>query len=198
LKCFRYYPSSKETDKNCRVPDGLIHITFVKEISFAGYDVREFQVTRWLVDDKDDNKNMTQLDEPRQIYQYHYTAWPDHGLPENPGEVVQFLQEVNNCHKKLGGYLLVHCSAGIGRTGTFILIDMLIQDIESKGLTVELDIFQALDKIRQQRSGLVQTKGQYRFLYEALAEYIQQELPATVTPEAAELVLEKDEHVYNN
>lgn len=70
-----------------------------------------------------------------------FQAWPDHGVPADPGCVLDFLHEVNKKQKTLvnefpsspPGAILVHCSAGIGRTGTFIVIDMILDQLEKHG-----------------------------------------------------------------
>ena len=116
----------------------------------------------------------------REIFQYHFKAWPDHGVPRNPDSVLDFLMIVN---KQMGeiraitpalGDVVVHCSAGIGRTGTFIVIDILLKLMEAKGHDVAIDIQQTIHRVRGQRPGMIQTEGQYRFIYEAVAQHIGQ------------------------
>lgn len=116
----------------------------------------------------------------RLIYQYHLQAWPDHGVPEDPGRVLSFLDIVNEQQDKLqaleqAGPLVVHCSAGIGRTGTFIVIDMLLSQIMALGPNCEIDIYKTVQYVREQRSGMVQTEAQYRFIYNAVQKYIETE-----------------------
>lgn len=79
--------------------------------------------------------------EARCIHQFHFKAWPDHGVPSDPTTVLSFLKDVNdrqNSHKQNAttseiGPVVVHCSAGIGRTGTFIVIDILLNVLEVEG-----------------------------------------------------------------
>ena len=84
----------------------------------------------------------SQESEGRRIYQYHFKAWPDHGVPHDPGAVLGFLQDVNLRQNTLSdegvspGSIVVHCSAGIGRTGTFIVIDILLNLITFQGVCV--------------------------------------------------------------
>ena len=86
----------------------------------------------------------------------HYTAWPDHGVPENAMSVISFLHCVRREHPHcLDQPLLVHCSAGVGRTGTFILLDTVIQQIKNEGT---LSIYNVLKNVRDQRMKMVQTK----------------------------------------
>ncbi|XKL67942.1 hypothetical protein PGB90_003433 [Kerria lacca] len=102
-------------------------------------------------------------------------AWPDHGVPSDPGCVLNFLHDVNVRHDALDntGPIIVHCSAGIGRTGTFIVIDMIINQIKKYGLNCEIDIQKTIQMVRCQRSGMVQTEAQYQFVYLAVQQYIQ-------------------------
>jgi len=117
----------------------------------------------------------TKENEDRLIYQYHFQAWPDHGVPSDPGCVLNFLHDVNTRQNSVpdAGPIIVHCSAGIGRTGTFIVIDMIIGQIERRGLDCEIDIQRMIQTIRAQRSGMVQTEAQYKFVYMAVQYYIE-------------------------
>ena len=74
-------------------------------------------------------------EDKRTIYHYHFQVWPDHGVPTDPGCVLNFLYDVNVCYKEFShpGAIVVHCSAGIGRTGTFIVIDMILDFIKNRG-----------------------------------------------------------------
>lgn len=116
---------------------------------------------------------------PRRILQYHFKSWPDHGVPREPGAVLQFLitvnRELDQQRAHLGaklGQMVVHCSAGIGRTGTFIIIDMLLRLIKQNGVDSEIDIQKTVQTVRSLRSGMIQTEAQYKFLYEAIAQHI--------------------------
>merc|ERR1719245_1493846 len=68
--------------------------------------------------------------------------------------------------------VVVHCSAGIGRTGTFIVIDMIIDQIKRQGLDCDIDIQRTIQMVRSQRSGMVQTEAQYKFVYLAVQHHI--------------------------
>lgn len=104
-----------------------------------------------------------------------FQAWPDHGVPSDPGCVLNFLHDVNARQESVAnaGPVLVHCSAGIGRTGTFIVIDMILDQIKRQGLDCEIDIQRTIQMVRSQRSGMVQTEAQYKFVYLAVQHYIQ-------------------------
>ena len=84
-----------------------------------------------------------------------YTAWPDHGVPRNTMSLISFIRRVRQEHPtSLDTPLLVHCSAGVGRTGTFILLDLAMQQMRSQGT---LSVFQHLKNMRTQRMKMVQT-----------------------------------------
>ena len=86
----------------------------------------------------------------------HYTAWPDHGVPQNAMSVISFIRRVRREHPhSLDQPLLVHCSAGVGGTGTFILLDTVMQQMKNEGT---LSIYNVLKNVRDQRMKMVQTK----------------------------------------
>ncbi|VEN59878.1 unnamed protein product [Callosobruchus maculatus] len=163
-KCARYWPdlnSSKEYDK--------IKVKNLVESSTPHYTLREFLVS----------KEGTTCE--RKVYHYHFQAWPDHGVPSDPGVVLNFLHEVNKRQETIQqeaplqppGAILVHCSAGIGRTGTFIVIDMILDQLKRHGLNCEIDIQRTIQMVRSQRSGMVQTEAQYKFVYLAVQHHIE-------------------------
>ncbi|NXY50461.1 PTPRK phosphatase, partial [Ceuthmochares aereus] len=105
---------------------------------------------------------------PRMVEQFHYLLWPDHGVPRNSAQLLSLVEVVNK--KKLeapAGPVLVHCSAGIGRTGTFIALDFLLKMGKAEN---KVDVFRCVQRLREQRVSMVQTKEQYTFLYEVLLE----------------------------
>ncbi len=87
--------------------------------------------------------------------QYHFTTWPDHGVPDYATPVLAFHRRVKSQHNPSKGPILVHCSAGVGRTGTYIVIDNVLDQIAAEGV---VDISGAIVKARNQRMKLVQTQ----------------------------------------
>jgi len=162
-KCEKYWP-----DKGNKGSWGHATITGVHESSTADYTLRELLFS-W------------KSQEERRIYQYHFQVWPDHGVPADPGCVLNFLQDVNMRQRQILQMgirppLCIHCSAGIGRTGTFIVIDMILDQIDREGVDCEIDIQRTIQLVRSQRSGMVQTEAQYKFVYLAVQHYIQTKL----------------------
>ncbi|XP_044741677.1 tyrosine-protein phosphatase corkscrew [Chrysoperla carnea] len=161
-KCARYWPEEDQSKEY-----GKITVRSISESSTADYTLREFIVTK---------QNCVEKPKERHIYHYHFQAWPDHGVPADPGCVLNFLHDVNVRQEQLGiptSPILVHCSAGIGRTGTFIVIDMILDQIKKQGLNCEIDIQRTIQMVRSQRSGMVQTEAQYKFVYLAVQHYIE-------------------------
>lgn len=155
-KCGRYWP-----EENSSKEYGRITVRNVSENSNNDYILREFLVVK--------------EDQERTIFHYHFTAWPDHGVPSDPGCVLNFLHDVNKRQEDIpsAGPIIVHCSAGIGRTGTFIVIDMILDQIKRQGLDCEIDIQRTIQMVRSQRSGMVQTEAQYKFVYLAVQHHIE-------------------------
>ena len=89
-----------------------------------------------------------------EVTQLHYLTWPDHGVPTNAMSIVNFIKQVNKVHPSSNQYpLLVHCSAGVGRTGTFIVLDSMMQRIKAEG---NVNIFEFVMKLRTKRMRMVQ------------------------------------------
>nr|XP_022306514.1 uncharacterized protein LOC111112922 isoform X2 [Crassostrea virginica] len=144
-KCTQYWP---EKDKGMDV--GPCKIKLLEETEYAFHTYRKFTVQQ-------NNSNT------RTIAQFHYTAWPDHGTPEELG-LVQFHRAVTQKYQT-GGLMLVHCSAGVGRTGTFIGLDSLLQQGREFG---RINVFEFVNQMREDRMTMVQTAEQYIFLHKAL------------------------------
>uniref|UniRef100_A0A6Q2YED8 protein-tyrosine-phosphatase n=1 Tax=Esox lucius TaxID=8010 RepID=A0A6Q2YED8_ESOLU len=155
-KCVKYWP-----DMSALKEYGAMRVRNVKETSAHDYILRELKLSKGNTE--------------RTVWQYHFRAWPDHGVPTDPGGVLDFLEEVNIKQESIleAGPIVVHCSAGIGRTGTFIVIDILIDVIREKGVDCDIDVPKTIQMVRSQRSGMVQTEAQYRFIYMAVQHYIE-------------------------
>jgi len=165
-KCQKYWPDLNGTDSF-----GAFTVKTISEETHHDYILREFLLS------KSTNATKVGADPERKIFHYHFHAWPDHGVPSDPGCVLNFLHDVNlkqeSLEPKPNGPTIVHCSAGIGRTGTFIVIDMIIDQIKRLGFESEVDIQRTVQMVRSQRSGMVQTEAQYRFVYLAIQHYIE-------------------------
>lgn len=160
-KCYRYWPNNEQQIFHC----GPIDVRLLSDKTNGNnvdYSYREFELTCFSGD--------ICTPKVRKVVQYQYHAWPDQNIPSNPTSVLKFLHDVNESPPK--GPLIVHCSAGIGRSGTLIVIDMIIDQLKYNGLTYEIDIQRIVKIARAQRSGLVQTEAQYKFIYLAIQNYI--------------------------
>ena len=92
---------------------------------------------------------------PLPVTQFHFTSWPDHGVPKFATSLISFIRRVQKSHNKdLGIPLLVHCSAGVGRTGTFILLDAMLERIRTEK---DVNVYEFLSGLRKKRVLMVQT-----------------------------------------
>ncbi|XP_061547687.1 protein tyrosine phosphatase receptor type Na isoform X2 [Phycodurus eques] len=111
-----------------------------------------------------------QTQETRTLTQFHLLSWPADGIPTSTRPLLDFRRKVNKCYRGRSCPIIVHCSDGTGRTGTYILIDMVLNRM-AKGVK-EIDIAATLEHIRDQRPGLVRTKDQFEFALTAVAEEV--------------------------
>lgn len=103
------------------------------------------------------------------VIQYYYPEWPDKETPStDPISILNLIRDVNANHLPYQYPIVVHCSAGVGRTGTYITLDAMMEKIDTEA---KIDIFGFISKIRERRQYLVQTSKQYIFIHEALYEY---------------------------
>ncbi|XP_023332955.1 tyrosine-protein phosphatase 99A [Eurytemora carolleeae] len=156
-KCDMYWP------KEGTATYGQIDVTLVKEEVRANYTLRQMRVKHRKL------KKKKWICSEREVNQFHYTGWPDHGTPEATLPVLSFIRKSVASNPEDGGPIIVHCSAGVGRTGTYIVIDAMMKQAAAKN---EMNIFGFLKHIRSQRNHLVQTEEQYIFLHDALVEFL--------------------------
>ncbi|XP_022339757.2 tyrosine-protein phosphatase non-receptor type 11-like isoform X2 [Crassostrea virginica] len=174
VKAVRYWPSPDDPDeileREFEAYDAKIYVKFISQKNETDYIIRELEI--WKINNKDGK-----TEETRRVYQFHFLTWPDYGVPTDPGCVLNFLNVVNAQQDKIkeAGPIVVHCSAGIGRTGTFIVIDIILNQIKMYGLECEIDIQKTIQMVRSQRSGMVQTEAQYKFVYMAVLHYLETE-----------------------
>ncbi|GMS84373.1 hypothetical protein PENTCL1PPCAC_6548, partial [Pristionchus entomophagus] len=164
VKCERYWP---EKGKVISADGGEYSIKNVDERSFhEGDETSPSFIRRTLVvkGKKDGDRTVTQL---------QFLGWPDHGCPDKADAVLSLLKMADEeAIKKPEAPVVVHCSAGIGRTGTFIVLDVILHEIMLNDGDCDIDIARTLMEMREQRQGMVQTEPQYKFIYKALAHYI--------------------------
>nr|XP_057930094.1 protein tyrosine phosphatase receptor type Fa isoform X8 [Doryrhamphus excisus] len=149
VKCDQYWPS-RGTETY-----GMIQVTMLDTVELATYSVRTFALY----------KNGSS--ERREVRQFQFMAWPDHGVPEYPTPTLAFLRRIKACNPPDAGPMVVHCSAGVGRTGCFVVIDAMLERMKHEK---SVDIYGHVTCMRAQRNYMVQTEDQYIFIHEALLE----------------------------
>ena len=155
-KCEQYWPETGAA------MFGLIEVTMVAESVQAHCTVRTLRLRHTRLQGRRGEGGGV-----REVTQHQYTSWPDHGTPTNIAPVLSFIKKSSAACQESEGPLLVHCSAGVGRTGTYIVIDAMLKQLRAKG---EINIASFLSHIRHQRAFLVQTEDQFRLIHDTLGE----------------------------
>ncbi|XP_075019139.1 receptor-type tyrosine-protein phosphatase eta isoform X1 [Calonectris borealis] len=152
-KCEQYWPDKQSKSY------GDIIVTMVSEIVLPEWTIRDFTVEK------------SNTPESHTLRQFHFTSWPDHGVPETTDLLINFRHLVHeySSQNPIDSPTLVHCSAGVGRTGTFIAIDRLIQQIEMENT---VDVYGVVYDLRMHRPLMVQTEDQYVFLNQCVMDII--------------------------
>lgn len=157
-KCAQYWPSKEQRQMD--FSDTGFVVTLLSEDDKSYYTIRVLELQN------------SKTEEIRKIYHFHYTTWPDFGVPESPASFLNFLFKVRESGslEPENGPAVVHCSAGIGRSGTFSLVDTCLVLMDKKKDPSSVDVQKVLLDMREYRMGLIQTPDQLRFSYMAINE----------------------------
>ncbi|XP_030016695.1 receptor-type tyrosine-protein phosphatase mu isoform X10 [Sphaeramia orbicularis] len=148
VKCCKYWPDDTEIYRD-------IKVTLIETELLSEYVIRTFAVEK------------RGAHEIREIRQFHFTGWPDHGVPYHATGLLGFIRRVKSKTLTNAGPMVVHCSAGAGRTGCFIVIDIMLDMAEREGV---VDIYNCVRELRSRRVNMVQTEEQYVFIHDAILE----------------------------
>ncbi|KAI1694208.1 protein-tyrosine phosphatase domain-containing protein [Ditylenchus destructor] len=147
-KCAQYWPEKPNTPLSMAIPSQL-QVTLTKAKTKNYGHVRKFTVTH------------TENAKTRKLTQYHFTQWPDLGVPKDYTMFLQFMRDVKKASKNSSSRTLVHCSQGTGRTGTFLMAYTILHRMEANLSIYPKEIRQIVEHLRECRQGCVETKEQY-------------------------------------
>ncbi|XP_041833313.1 receptor-type tyrosine-protein phosphatase beta [Melanotaenia boesemani] len=155
VKCDQYWPADREP-----LYYGDLVIQMLSESVLPEWTIREFKIT-----------SESSSSYPRVLRHFHYTVWPDHGVPESTQSLIQFVRTVRDYidRSPSTGATVVHCSAGVGRTGTLIALDRVLQQLDSKAT---IDLYGCVFDLRLHRQHMVQTECQYAFLHQCVRDVL--------------------------
>ncbi|NWQ77392.1 PTPRE phosphatase, partial [Columbina picui] len=154
-KCCQYWPSEGS------VTHGEITVEIKNDSLLDAISVRDFLVTY---------NQGNQEKQSRLVRQFHFHGWPEIGIPAEGKGMIDLIAAVQKQQQQTGNHpITVHCSAGAGRTGTFIALSNILERVKAEGL---LDVFQAVKSLRLQRPHMVQTLEQYEFCYRVVQDFI--------------------------
>ncbi|XP_047134809.1 receptor-type tyrosine-protein phosphatase R isoform X1 [Hydra vulgaris] len=152
-KCVQYWPCPETVSQQIY---GDITVTYDSEIDRHGYKIMTMYISH------------KGSDETRKVVHFWFTSWPDHNIPKKCHQIVSLVKEVRNIQTQQGAPLVVHCSAGRGRTGCFIALFLGMSQIDEEK---EVDVLKIVSQMRMERGGMVDKDQQYVFIYKALFEY---------------------------
>ncbi|XP_059425930.1 receptor-type tyrosine-protein phosphatase C-like [Carassius carassius] len=153
VKCAQYWPS---LDRETEIFDDFV-VKIRSEQHCPDYIIRHLILA-----------NKREKASEREVTHIQFISWPDHGVPGDPCLLLKLRRRVNSFKNFFSGPIVIHCSAGVGRTGTYIGIDAMIESLEAEG---RVDIYGYVAKLRRQRCLMVQVEAQYVLIHTALIEY---------------------------
>ena len=179
-KCAHYWPRNTSPIMGTAAEPLTIHESGLK-VKLLETTQDEASETRIRVMELTSNEESKRI-----VTQYHFQKWPDFGVPETPDSFLNFLKLISSEHpSKAESPNIVHCSAGIGRSGTLCLVDSCLEKMALSGkLMEESDVLDMLLEMRKQRDGLVQTTDQLRFAFSAISDAMQSQNQSEPTPDS--------------
>ncbi|KAL3868035.1 hypothetical protein ACJMK2_040874 [Sinanodonta woodiana] len=153
-KCMQYWPDEGSVDF------GKISVQLIQTDQFSDFIIRTMKIKM---------NDCLEEEKSRMIKQFHFTTWPDKSVPRYSSSIVHFRHKIYTTEDEgnSSGPLVVHCSAGVGRTGTFIAIDFLVNEAQAQGT---VNVTSCLEILRNQRVLMIQTLEQFIFVHEVLVE----------------------------